>query len=266
MIERSFRLLLVVAAPLFLFGCFLTPGKFTSSLDVAKDGSFTFRYAGELIFVSSQSLTSGLDSKPEFTPECEDEEEMERACTPEEVEEQRLAFEQEQKEREEREARERAEAASMFGGIDPGNDASMDEFAARLQREAGWKTVTHRGKGVFDVEYEVSGKLDRDFVFPVFPRFNFVVPALVITRRDDNAVLIRAPGFGDGSSAASSTGMAPPTGGGAPKAEGIFTLRTDAVIATNNSEDGAVAEGDRQKIEWRITPITRTQPEALLRF
>jgi hypothetical protein len=264
MIGRLIKLFVVTVAPLMLLGCLLTPGKFTSALDVAGDGTFTFAYKGELIFSNNQSMMDGLESKPEFSPKCESEEDEPRECTEDEVAEQRRTFDQEAKERAEREAKERAEAAAFLGGIDPEDEASMNEFAARLQREAGWKTVTHRGKGVFDVDYEISGKLDRDFVFPVFPRFVFIVPAVVITRRDDNAALVRAPGFGDGSSPTG--GMAGPMGGGSSKAEGVFTLRTDAEVATNNSEEGAVAEGNRKKLEWRVTPLNRSTPEALLRL
>ena len=95
--------------------------------------------------------------------------------------------------------------------------------------------------GIFDVDYEMSGKLDRDFIFPVFPRFNFIVPAVMITRRDDKAVLVRAPGF-DSSSAASGPGGLSPMTGNPSKAEGVFTLRTDAEILTN-SEEGPSSKG-----------------------
>lgn len=260
---RAFKLAFAIAAPLLLLGCLLTPGKFTSSLDVAKNGTFTFRYKGEIILLTNKSFL-GEAAEPEFTPECRDEDSNQRECTPEEVAEQRLTFDEERRTREEREAKDRAEMAAALGGLDPGNEATMDEFAARLQREAGWKSVTHRGGGIFDVDYEISGGLDRDFVFPVFPRFDFIAPFVVVTRRDDGALLVRAPGLGASGSggAASAPGN---MGTGMSKAEGVFTVTTDAAIATNNSEEGPVGQGGKQRIEWRITPLNRTAPEALLR-
>lgn len=261
---RMFRLGICLAAPLLLLGCLLTPGKFASSLDVAKDGAFTFRYTGEIVLLTSKSVVGDLAYEPTFSPECEDDEGLERECGPEEIAGQRREFDEEKVQRDQREASERAQVAAALGGLDPGNEATMDEFAARLQREVGWKSVTHRGGGVFDVDYEMSGSLDRDFLFPIFPRFDFLVPFVVVTRRDDGALLVRAPGLGESGSAAAANPMGG-MGGNASKAEGIFTLVTDAQIATNNSEEGAASEAGRQRIEWRITPLNRTAPEALLR-
>lgn len=262
--ERIFKLGLALAAPMLLLGCLLTPGKFGSSLDVAKTGAFTFRYTGEIVLLTNKSFLGEMVTEPEFTPRCEDEEGAERECSAEEVAEQRRTFDEEQEAREQREAKERAQMAAALGGLDPGNEATMDEFAARLQREVGWKTVIHRGAGVFDVDYEMSGTLDRDFLFPIFPRFDFVVPFVVVTRRDDGAILVRGPGLGESGSAAAgrpAAGM----GNTMSRSEGVFTLVTDAEVATNNSEEGPESEGGKRRIEWRITPLNRTAPEALLR-
>src|SRR4051812_828658 len=46
---RMARLALALAAPLLLVSCFLSPGRFTSTLDIRKDRSFTFTYVGEAI-------------------------------------------------------------------------------------------------------------------------------------------------------------------------------------------------------------------------
>lgn len=260
---RIFRLGISLAAPVLLLGCLLTPGKFGSSLDVAKTGAFTFRYTGEIVLLTNKSFLGEMATEPEFTPRCQDDEGTQRECGAEETAEQRKSFDEEQAAREQREAKERAQMAAALGGLDPGNEATMDEFAARLQREVGWKTVTHRGGGVFDVDYEMSGTLERDFLFPIFPRFDFVVPFVVVTRRDDGAILVRGPGLGESGSAAGSpaAGM----GNNMSRSEGVFTLLTDAEVATNNSEEGPANVGGKQRIEWRITPLNRTAPEALLR-
>jgi hypothetical protein len=43
------RFALALAAPLLLVSCILSPGRFTSTLDIKKDRSFTFTYVGEVI-------------------------------------------------------------------------------------------------------------------------------------------------------------------------------------------------------------------------
>lgn len=48
-VRRAAGLLIALAAPLVLTGCLLTPGKFTSTLDIRADRSFTFTYSGEVI-------------------------------------------------------------------------------------------------------------------------------------------------------------------------------------------------------------------------
>ena len=46
--------------------------------------------------------------------------------------------------------------AKTFGlpGLD---EASNRAFAAKLMKYAGWRSVTYRGKGVFDVDYHFEG-------------------------------------------------------------------------------------------------------------
>ena len=56
----------------------------------------------------------------------------------------------------------------MFGlpGLD---DAFNRAFAAKLMKYAGWRSVTYRGKGVFDVDYHFEGRATQDFLFPALP-------------------------------------------------------------------------------------------------
>lgn len=264
--QRVLKILTVAVAPLLLLSCYLTPGKFVSALDISRDGNFVFTYKGEFILVTSQSVTGEEGTPPQFAPKCTDDAGDSRACTNAETVEQKRKFDEEQTSKSQQDAKNRQEMASMLGGIDPGNEKSMEDFAARLQREVGWRKVVHRGKGVFDVDYEMRGRLDRDFVFPIFPRFNFIVPAVVVSRRDDNALLVRAPAFGGSNGGADAAGPLGPLGAGGSKADGVFTLTTDADIATNNSEEGAVTVGNRKRLEWRVTPLDHRSPEALLRL
>lgn len=61
------RLAKIVAAlviPLMLSSCFITPGAFGSTLDLRRDGSFTFSYKGEIVFLSPDALMK-MGEKPE---------------------------------------------------------------------------------------------------------------------------------------------------------------------------------------------------------
>jgi hypothetical protein len=61
MIARLGRLLFVLAAPLLLASC-LTPGRFTSRLEIGRDRSFTFTYVGEAVVTdpgSAIQITAG---------------------------------------------------------------------------------------------------------------------------------------------------------------------------------------------------------------
>jgi len=52
------RLALALAAPFLLASCLLSPGKFTSTLDIRKDRSFTFTYVGEVL-IADPKMTDG---------------------------------------------------------------------------------------------------------------------------------------------------------------------------------------------------------------
>src|SRR5688572_17502282 len=59
------RFAFVAAAALVLSSCILSPGKFVSTLHIAKDRSFTFTYAGEVILLDpaaamQQGMQEGL--------------------------------------------------------------------------------------------------------------------------------------------------------------------------------------------------------------
>ena len=87
--------------------------------------------------------------------------------------------------------------AKMFGlpGLD---DASNRAFAAKLMKYAGWRSVTYRGKGVFDVDYHFEGRATQDFLFPALPDNNLLIPFVALRRRADGSVLVTAPAFTGG--------------------------------------------------------------------
>ena len=49
-------------------------------------------------------------------------------------------------------------------------------FAAKLMKYAGWRSVTYRGKGVFDVDYHFEGRATQDFIFPALPDNDLIIP------------------------------------------------------------------------------------------
>ena len=87
--------------------------------------------------------------------------------------------------------------AKVFGlpGLD---DASNRAFAAKLMKFAGWRSVTYRGKGVFDVDYHFEGRATQDFLFPALPDNDLIIPFIAIRRRADGSVLVTAPAFTGG--------------------------------------------------------------------
>src|SRR5205085_4890912 len=94
---------IVAAASLLLSSCFLSPGKFDATLDLRKDGHFTFTYTGEIYLLALGQLAEAArkDSESqEFSPEtCHDDDFKEHECTAAELAEQRQTWEETQKQR-----------------------------------------------------------------------------------------------------------------------------------------------------------------------
>jgi len=250
--------LFAVAAPLLLTGCLWGPGKFASDLTLKKDGSFILNYRGELVLQvpddqSTQPWTNGK-------AKCEDDKGKPRACAAAEIADQKTAYE--------KKLQDSQQMAKMFGlpGLD---DASNRAFAAKLMKYAGWRSVTYRGKGVFDVDYHLEGRATQDFLFPALPDNNMLIPFIALRRRADGSVLVTAPAFTGGagpmSAAAAGAGdMA--KGGPVSRAEGRFTIVTDGEILTNNSEDGPAPHAMGRQLHWDVGAASNKIPEALIRW
>jgi len=252
------RRVLAFAASLLLTGCLWGPGKFTSDLTLRKDGSFILDYRGEIVLETAEAM-----SKPAWQPStahCETDEGKQRPCTTAEIAEQKGAYDKKRQDDE--------EAAKAFGL--PGSDeASNLAFAAKLMNYAGWRSVAYAGKGIYDVDYHVEGRLTQDFVFPLMPDNNLIIPFIALRRRTDGAVLVNAPGLTGGTTIFGP--MAQQMGGGAQpaapsRAEGRFTIHTDGQIATNNSEEGPVADPIGQQVHWDVAPGSNKIPEMLVRL
>jgi hypothetical protein len=252
------RRLFALAAPLLLAGCLWGPGKFASDMTLKKDGSFALDYRGEIVLENADQMAK----KPweASMAHCMNEDAGERTCSAAEIAEQKAAYEAKQKSDE--------EAAKSFG-IPGTDDASNRAFAAKLMKYAGWRSVTYRGKGVFDVDYHVEGRASQDFVFPIMPDSSIVIPFITLRRRADGSVLVSAPALTGGMNMFGP--MAGQMGGGDMKgppsrAEGRFTVHTDGQIVTNNSEDGPAPDPAGQAVHWDIAPGTNKIPETLVRL
>ena len=247
-----------MAAPLLLTACLWGPGKFASDLTLRKDGTFTLDYRGEIIL----EMADAMAKKPwqASMAHCVADDGKNRPCSAAEIAEQKKSYDEKQRSDEEN--------AKAFGL--PGSDeASNQAFAAKLMKYAGWRSVSYRGKGVYDVDYHLEGRLTQDFVFPLMPDSNIVVPFIALRRRADGAVLVNAPALTGGMNMfgpmaqqiGGDTKSAPPS-----RAQGRFTIRTDGQIATNNSEDGPAADPLGQQVHWDIAPGSNKLPEALIRL
>jgi len=189
-----------------------------------------------------------------------------RDCTPGEIAERAES-------RAQKAARDKEEAArfQQLLGFNPEDEATMHAFAAQAARQKGWKSVVYRGKGIFDVAYEIAGTLDRDFLFPIFADAAVITPMVIVRRRADNNVQITAPSFANTAGNPMAAMALMGTGGGQdiPRpspADGVFTLTTRAPILTNNTEDGPLSAGGVQTLRWTIDSRTTKMPEALLRL
>jgi hypothetical protein len=310
---RFVRISAALAMTMLVAACFFTPGKFDARMTVMRDGTFTYRYTGEILMVTGQSMMGAIADREmaneTFDPEaqtCHGEpgsatepaparssgrptitlptvgtddvsSELEgRDCTAAELEAKRREWESARAERQARNRQQKDAMKAMFGGIDPSDPATMTEFARRLEGQGGWKKVVHKGNGLFDVVYEISGRLDHDFVFPLFPNMDFIIPFVQAAQYGGGKVRIIAPalvrpGSGMGGMNAQALGAAAAmTKGGDPwpfKApEGSFTLTTDGSILTNNTRDGPVSQGGVKVLTWRVSALDTAKPEALIQF
>ena len=228
---RIARLVTILAAPLLLVSCLLTPGKFVSTLDIRSDRSFTFTYAGEAILTDPEQNVS-LSPEPDGERDESASEEAEPAAPAVETAELR---------------------------------AKREAIAEALRKEQGYRSVEYLGDGLYRVDYAISGRLDRAFVYPFNSDAAAIFPWIAIELRQDGTARIKAPAFGEGETEGLIPTPTSPMDKAVERREGTFTLTTDAELVMQNNEAGAEA-GPGTKIVWRVTPASRTVPTAVVRF
>ncbi|WP_156840485.1 hypothetical protein [Novosphingobium aquimarinum] len=267
----------VVLLTALLAACLLAPGRFTSSLDVRRNGQFRFAYSGELYFLPL--MKSERDREFVAKPCSDAETGQTRPCSREEIAQQRDAWAAQKR----RERQSSAAAAAMMGGLDFDDPKAPEVIAERLRRQKGWRRVDYKGAGTFDVAYDLAGQLDHDFVFPSIEGFAWANALVMISPRKDGSVRIDAPGYAPGGgmnalggAMAMGTRMAgamasktesedPPAP--APIVDGTFTITTDAPILANNTDEGPKkAGGAGQTLTWAINSRAPAPPTALLQL
>ena len=276
---RIARLFSAVMVPLLLTGCFLTPGAFDSSLDLRRDGTFSFAYKGEIVFAVPDDMMGG---KPETWTDdkatCEDTNSSDGnsmdagKCTPEQIAEQRKTWENEQAAKRTKNAEESKQFAAMFGYA-PGDDEANRRLASQLAKYDGFRSVTYAGGGVFTVDYAKAGRLDHDLVFPVMLQGNVMFPFVLARPQSDGSVRVSAPAFvGNGVLGALSRmkdmgmGSADIAKMPANRTKGRFVLTTDGEVLTNNTEEGPVKATRGKVLSWAVDQRSVVAPEALVKL
>jgi hypothetical protein len=243
---KSLRVAILILACSLLSSCYLVPASFDAHLHVAKDGSFTYRYLGKIAFALPEQPAQ--DWRDEDA-RCQDEKGNVVTCSADKIAEQRAEYEAQQ--------RQSAEAAAEIEeliGFNPFDKAANERIAAEMVKVKGWNRVLYRGQGVFDVDYKISGTLDRDFIFPVLPQAQLVMPFVAIKRSRSGTVEISAPGLVGGRAQNIVAGQVPAKDiyeiAFFERINGTFRLTTDAELSAHNGK--RVGKQPDQAIEWRI--------------
>lgn len=146
---------------------------------------------------------------------------------------------------------------AVFGGAIPGDDASMEKLATKLESYAGWDSVEYKGNDIFQVSYSAEGIAANGFVFPVMADAGINLPFVQILPRKDGSFEVIAPGFGGKGNFDALTSFDNPRRRREGKeisvqTKGTFTLTTDGEVLSNNSQKGLRKEYGRRIIEWDV--------------
>jgi hypothetical protein len=235
----------------------------------------------------------GAASEEAFSPsECYDQETFEsRECTAEEVAAQKAEWDAGAAERAAKAKKDAEMMKTIMGGIDPTDPKATEEMVRLLERQKGWNRVIHKGDGLFEVSYSVTGTLGHDFMFPTIEGFPATNPFVQMILRDGGQVRINAPAFvfqnGDNPLGAMMGGMGSLAGlaamgaaeqgaeggmaqdqiPGVPMLDGTFTIRTAPgmrILANNTDEGPSATTNGGEELRWTISPRTTQAPTALI--
>ena len=143
-IKRIGAMSFAAAIAILLTGCLLSPGKFTSQLDLKNGGTFAYSYDGEIYLLALSKLAE-LGNKAENAdnefieqPCYSDDDFEERTCTVDEIAEQKREWDAGLEGRIKSQKEEAEMMSAMLGGIDPADPEAAEELANRLRRQKGW--------------------------------------------------------------------------------------------------------------------------------
>lgn len=256
---RPVQWLLVLVAPLLLTSCIITPAKFTSTLDIRADRSFTFTYLGEVELMKGKMPPDLGDTAQEEEGDALDGGDSEPLLY-------KIAAN-----RKPGAAAPPARPEEDFGDSDE-EVKQLKLLAEALSKEYGYRSVRYIGHRRLAIDYAIGGRLDHGFVFPFNPDGNVILPFLAIELRGKDRVRVKAPGYANERSASAALGgMTGLSGtsdeGEASPLDGTFTLTTNAEVISQNQEDGVRTGPDgRKTIIWRATPQTKDAPMAVLKI
>lgn len=269
---------LAVMLSLAVAACFVMPGKFAATLDLRKDGTFTYTYKGEMLVLGltkfAEIVMAPKKAPPFMAEPCyKDDDETERDCTKAEIAQQKTDYDAEQKKKAAKEAEDLEMFKKAFGGIDPNDPKAAEEIAVRMRGQHGWKSVIYKGNGTYEVDIAISGKMDHDFTFPTIERMPGVTAFLVANRRANGEVRIDSPlmqaaalttPMGNAAQTVMQSKMPAGDVPDFPMANGTFTLTTDGVILANNTEKGAKAVPTGKQLTWVVSGHNPIAPYALI--
>lgn len=250
MFDRFRGIALAVLAPVLLIGCAFSPGKFTSTLTILADRSFTFSYQGEVIAVDiAGEMAKGMGDAFKGLGDKDDKKKTTTTWL-------RDAVWQE----EDAPAGEEGDSATEDAEEAAKKEAKFKAIAEALTKEAGYRSVVYKGDGVFVIDYQISGSLTHGFMWPFNVDAEVIFPFVVVELRGADMVRVKAPAFGDSDSAGKGKSDAANA-----KLDGTFTLITDGELVSQNNEDGAKTEGNRRTITWKATPLSKDAPMAVVK-
>ncbi len=244
---RVMRLATILLGPLMLIGCLLAPGKFTSTLTINADRTFTYTYQGE---VYAFDLNDAMKDMPSGNDDDDDTKKTDGASL------KTAAFDAEQDKGTDKKDDAKAKAD---------NDAKNREMAATLSKEAGFRKVEYVGDNKFVIDYQISGKLDHTYLFPYNLDAGIIIPFVAVELRANGTARVKAPGFANDTKDAAG-GMGSDASKASAKLDGTFILDTDAEIVSQNNEDGVKVVNGRRTVTWKATPLSSTAPMAVVRF
>lgn len=251
MFDRFKGIALAILAPVLLVGCAFSPGKFTSTLTILADRSFTYSYQGEVIAVDLASeMAKGMGDA--FKGLGDDEDDKKKKTT--------TAWLRDATWQDEDGAATDGDSAKDDAEEAAKKEAKFKAIAEALTKEAGYRSVAYKGDGVFVVDYQISGSLTHGFLWPFNVDAEVIFPFVVVELRGADIVRVKAPAFGDSDSAGKGK-----SDSANAKLDGTFTLITDGELVSQNNEDGAKTEGNRRTITWKATPLSKDAPMAVVK-